>query len=107
MSRDTVVEFLTALGLDLKLIVAGFAGGVVHAFFFRQTDPYTVVGSIMSGVFAANYLAIGLAKLSGFSIGTCGFVAGFGAMALTQGVVRSVQTKLGLSSNGGDSPKVR
>lgn len=91
-------ELLLGIGIDIKIVIAGFAGGVVHTFFFKQVDPYTVVGSIVSGAFTANYLAEILAKLSGYSVGACGFIAGFGSMALIQGIVSVVKLKMGVKN---------
>lgn len=106
-------HFLAALGLDLKLIVSGFAGGVVHAAFFKQTSPWTVMGSVISGIAAANYLADTVSGLTHMSIGACGFLTGFGAMALIQGLVEAITVKLNLkrvekkpsSSDGGDESR--
>lgn len=89
-------ELFLHYGIDLKLIIAGFMGGVVHTFFFKQTDPYTVIGSVVSGMFTANFMGPVLANATGYSIGTCGFVAGFGAMALCQGAVSAIKARLGL-----------
>lgn len=89
-------DFLLSLELNVKLIVAGLLGGIVHTFFFKQTDPYTILGSVVSGMFTSNYLAPTIAHLTGYSEGACGFVAGFGAMALCAAIVNTIKLKLGV-----------
>lgn len=97
-------ELLFYLGIDAKLLTAGFAGGVVHTFFFRQTDPYTVIGSVVSGMFTANFLAEPLATLTHLSVGPAGFAAGFGAMAICQGFVSMIKAKIGVRDDTEPKP---
>lgn len=83
--------------LNAGRLGAGFAGGVVHAFVFKQTDSGTVIGSIITGMFAANYLGPGAAHYLGawFGDGGTAFIVGVSAMVIIQGIVAAVRSKLG------------
>jgi hypothetical protein len=82
-------DFLSALGLHLQDLVAGFAGGVANAFVFKKSNPWAIIGSIVVGGFAANYLGGPISALFGTSAGTSAFVVGLAGMAICQGIVES------------------
>ena len=84
--------FLTALGIRLPDLLAGFAGGVVNAFIFHKSDPWAIVGSMVVGAFTANYLGESASKMLGLSSGASAFIVGIAAMALCQGIVAAVQS---------------
>lgn len=84
-------ELFLELGIDIKMIVAGFVGGVVHTFIFRQTDPYTAIGSIIAGIGTANYVGRAAASVFGISEGFGGFAVGLSAMAVCQGIVAAAK----------------
>ena len=83
-------DFLAALGIHLQDLVAGFAGGVANAFVFKKSKPWAVIGSIVVGGFAANYLGSIVGKILGTSTGTSAFIVGLAGMAICQGIVESV-----------------
>jgi len=87
---------LEEFGLSAQRMIAGFAGGVVHVFVFRQTMPIVVIGSIVSGTLTANYLGAVVARYVGSWIGDGGsaFIVGLSAMALCQGIVSLVRTRV-------------
>ena len=66
------------LGLNAQRLIAGFAGGVVHAFAFKQADPFT-----------ANFLGPAAFHYIGPWVGDGGsaFAVGLSAMAVCQGIV--------------------
>jgi ABC-type xylose transport system permease subunit len=82
-------EFLTSVGIHLQDLVAGFAGGVANAFIFKKSKPWAIIGSIVVGGFAANYLGALVAKILGTSPGTSAFIVGLAGMAICQGIVES------------------
>ena len=82
-------DFLAALGLHLQDLVAGFAGGVTNAFIFKKSNPWAIIGSIVVGGFAANYLGAPISKFLGTSAGTSAFIMGLAGMAICQGIVES------------------
>jgi len=82
-------DFLTTIGVHLQDLVAGFAGGVANAFVFKKSSPWAIIGSIVVGGFAANYLGSTLAKLIGTSDGTSAFIVGLAGMAICQGIAES------------------
>lgn len=92
------------LGIYPQLLIAGFAGGVAHAFAFKQTAPIAQVGSVVMGALVANYFSPAVASLphvgSFLGSGGCAFMVGISAMAIIQGVAAVVQSKLGYLKEG-------
>jgi len=84
-----MTDFLTTIGINLQDLVAGFAGGVANAFVFKKSKPWAIIGSIVVGGFAANYLGSTVSKLIGTSAGTSAFIVGLAGMAICQGIVES------------------
>jgi len=82
-------DFLSMLGIHLQDLVAGFAGGVANAFIFKKSKPWAIIGSIVVGGFAANYLGGLVGKILGTSPGTSAFIVGLAGMAICQGIVES------------------
>ena len=82
-------DFLAIVGIHLKDLVAGFAGGVANAFVFKKSKPWAVIGSIVVGGLAANYLGETIGRLLGTSDGFSAFVVGLTGMAICQGIVES------------------
>jgi predicted MFS family arabinose efflux permease len=80
-------------GIDPTRMLAGFCGGAVHAFVFRQTDPYTVASSIVVGTLTANYLGAAAGNYIGTWIGVQGasFVTGLVAMIVCQAIVSAAK----------------
>lgn len=87
---------LEDLGLNAKLLVAGFAGGVVHALVFKQAEPAAVVGSVITGTLTANFLAPVVSHYTGGWIdgGGCAFIVGLTAMVICQGLVSIVTSRM-------------
>jgi hypothetical protein len=85
-------DFLSAVGIHLQDLIAGFAGGVANAFIFKKSKPWAIIGSIVVGGFAANYLGGPVGKLLGTSAGTSAFIVGLAGMAICQGIVESAGT---------------
>lgn len=100
-------NLLTQLGVNTQLILSGFAGGVVKAFYDRDRSPWIVVGKLVSGLLVANYLGPVAVKYTGFPEPPTGFIVGFGAMLVAQGIVDAIQTfikKFGSSQQNGKVP---
>ena len=96
---------LLDLGLNAKLLISGFAGGVLQAFILRSTSPWVIVGNILAGLFTANYLgsAVGyyLHSIPGLDADAAGgFISGVCAMAIVQGFTAIVNRKLKVEGNG-------
>lgn len=83
--------FLQEIGLNLRDVVAGLVGGAVNALAFGRADMTTVVSSMFVGAAVANYCQELVVKVLGTSPGTSAFVAGVGAMAIVQGIVKAFQ----------------
>lgn len=79
------------LGISLPLLVAGFAGGMVNALFFKRTDPSAFVASLVGGALTANYLgplaATAIGRYIETGAGAPAFIVGVTAMAICQGLV--------------------
>lgn len=82
-------DFLSSIGFHLQDMVAGFAGGVANAFIFKKSKPWAIIGSIIVGGFAANYLGSLVSRILGTSEGTSAFIVGLAGMAICQGIVES------------------
>lgn len=80
-------DFLLSLGISVKLAVAGFTGGVVHAFVFVRTTPGAAAGSVVVGTFTSNYLAEPAAHMIGLQPLPAAFIVGLAGMAICQGLV--------------------
>jgi predicted MFS family arabinose efflux permease len=68
---------------DASRAIAGWCGSVVYVFFDRQTSPWTIAGSMVTGVFMANFLGEAAGRYLGgivgergsdFVVGLCGVV---------------------------------
>lgn len=77
------------LGLNFQDLVAGFAGGIANSFIFRKSSPWSIMGSIVVGGFAANYLSSLVTKMLGTSTETSAFIIGLSGMAICQGIIES------------------
>ena len=87
---------LEDFGLNASRLIAGFAGGVVHTFVFKQTDPLAQIGSVVTGTLTANFLGQAAAHYIGPWLGEGGsaFIVGLSAMAICQGIVAMAQTRI-------------
>lgn len=85
---------LDDLGLNAPRLIAGFAGGVVHAIVFKERNPGAVIGSVIAGTLTANFLSPLVAHYASFlGDGSCAFLVGLTAMAICQGLVSLVRAK--------------
>jgi hypothetical protein len=86
------MSILEQLGLDSKLLVAGFSGGAVREFFYGQrSDWFGWVGSTIGGALTSNYVGPFAAHLSGLAEPLAGFVVGAGAVFVLQGILSAVK----------------
>lgn len=88
MADDLLVSF----GIRLNDLIAGFAGGVVNAFVFRRSEPWSVIGSMIVGALTANYLTEPMSKYIGTGAGPAGFIVGLAGMAICQGIVEAAKS---------------
>ena len=90
MSDDP--SLLVSLGINARDLIAGFGGGVVNAFIFKRSDPWSVVGSMIVGALTANYLSEPVGHYIGTSGGAAAFVVGLAGMAICQGIVEAAKS---------------
>lgn len=84
-------SFFEMLGINLRDLVAGFAGGVVSALTFgRNVNAFSVVGSMIVGALTANYLSADASRILGTSKEATAFIVGLCGMAICQGIVDAV-----------------
>lgn len=97
---ESIIVSPEDIGLNVGRLVAGFSGGVVHTFVFKQTEAYAAVGAVLTGTLTANFLGPAAAHYIGGAIGDGGtaFIVGLSAMAICQGIVAMVRGKFGLRS---------
>lgn len=86
-------DFFALIGIHLKDLVAGFAGGVANAFVFKKSSPWAIIGSIVVGGLAANYLGRIVGIVLGTSDGLSAFLVGLTGMAICQGIVESAGSR--------------
>ena len=84
--------FLVQIGINLHDIVGGFAGGVVNAFVFKRSDPWSIIGSMVVGSLAANYLSEPIGHYVGTGAGASAFIVGLAGMAICQGIVEAAKS---------------
>lgn len=84
-------SFLAQIGLHLSDLIAGFSGGVVNAFIFKRPDPYSIIGSMVVGALAANYLTETVSRYLGTGRDVSGFIVGLAGMAICQGIVEAAK----------------
>jgi hypothetical protein len=87
-------DFLTSIGIKIPDLAAGFGGGVVNALFFKRGKPMDVVASVVGGAITANFLAQSVGRLCGTDVGVSGFIVGVTAMAICQGLLGAVKSKM-------------
>ena len=86
---------LDEFGLNAARLIAGFCGGVVHAFVFKQANPMAIVGSVLTGTLTANFLGAAANHYIGFlGDGGSAFIVGLSAMAICQGSLALIRVKL-------------
>ena len=97
---------LEDFGLNAKNLIAGFSGGVVHALVFRQTEPFGIVASVLTGTLTANFLSPVMSRYVGSWLGEggCAFLVGLTAMALCQGMVAVINARIKAASSNKVDP---
>jgi hypothetical protein len=104
--KENAPDLLLSIGIKLPDLVAGFAGGVVHAFVFKRSDALSVMGSIVVGALTANYLGEPAAHYVGGAFGGgASFIVGLCGMAICQGIAEAVKKwrpRIGNGNGGGN-----
>lgn len=94
---------LEELGWKLPLLVAGFAGGVVNAFMLRRANVVDVTGSLVVGMFTANYWTEAAVRYIGTPELPTAFLVGVCGMAIARGVFNAARRwRPSLPNGGGD-----
>ena len=77
-------EFLTQVGIDPNIALAGFSGAVVNVLFMRAKNAMSVTATAVSGTLIAVYLGEPIAKLVNFlpTIATAFLVGYLGVQVL-------------------------
>lgn len=81
--------FFGEMGIHLKYLVAGFAGGSVKAFRERKFKPWSLIGSVAVGGIAANYLTMVVSDFLGTPILLSAFIIGLIGMELCGQIIES------------------
>lgn len=95
-----MADWMSALDVSLRDLLGGFAGGVVNAFVFTRTSPWTAVGSMVVGALTAAYLTDVAVHVTGVSQKPASFIVGLGGMAICQGIVEAVRSYKFGAANG-------
>lgn len=91
-------EFLRDIGINIGIVVAGFAGSLVNVGKHAHTNWPATIASILAGTLSANYLtpiAVDMLKLSQSTQYGCAFLMGF----LGLHGVQFVMSKLGINQD--------
>lgn len=86
-----IQDELQSLGITIKYLIAGFAGGVVSALLMRNVRPIEALSSVLGGTLAANYFTEHAVKTIGFGEGAAGFLIGLTAMILCQKIIEAAR----------------
>lgn len=74
---------LSFLDINIQYLVAGFAGGIVHAFLVRKAGPWEIIGYIVVGGLAANFFTPQVLKiLTQMPAGLLAFMVGMGGFRI-------------------------
>jgi len=100
-------DFLVAIGVNAKILIAGFAGGVVKALYDKSKSPVDVLSSVIGGALTANYVAgvaIKWSGLNGITEGFAGFAVGVGGMLIVQGILGAIRARVNSTSTSVPKP---
>ena len=92
-------NWLTDLGIRIPDLFAGLAGGIVNAFVFKRSDPWSIIGSVVVGALTANYLSVPIGTYTGTTGGAASFIVGLAGMAICQGIVGAAKSWRPFSQN--------
>ena len=74
---------LLLFDINIQYLVAGFAGGIVHAFLVRKAGPWEIIGYIVVGGLAANFFTPQMLRLlSQIPPGLLAFLVGMGGFRI-------------------------
>lgn len=81
-------------GLKIPDLIAGLMGGLAASFVMRQSDPWTIIGSIIVGALTANYFGEHVSDWVGQKLTreAADFLLGLTAMSLCQTIIDRVKT---------------
>lgn len=82
---------LKDLGLNAQMLIAGFSGGIVHAFFFGERNWWAGIGSVVGGLFTSNYVGPWVSNAVSIPESLAGFVVGLTSLMVCQGIVGAVR----------------
>lgn len=84
----TFWEFLASLHIRIGDVIAGLAGGTVHAYAFNRSDAYSKIGSVVVGCLTSTYLTESVVNYAArwfvITDGTAGFIVGLCGMSICQ-----------------------
>jgi hypothetical protein len=69
--------------INIHYLIAGFAGGIVHAILVRKAGPWEIIGYIVVGGLAANFFTPQVLRLlNQFPEGLIAFMVGMGGFRI-------------------------
>lgn len=96
-------EFLKEIGINLQLSLAGFVGGTVNALAVRKATLAEILGIVITGMAAANYLGEVAVKYTGAPELATGFIVGLSGMVICRGIISAAQAIKFGKGNGRES----
>lgn len=91
-------DFLSGLGLHIRVIIAGLMGGAIKTLVgrqgrqLRQVQPWEIISSSIVGAGTANYLGPFLSDRVGTPQELTGFFIGLAGMAACLKIIKAVLT---------------
>ena len=97
---------LEDLGFSAARLLAGFCGGIVHAFVLRRSVPVEMVGSVVTGTLTANFLGPAAAHYTPGWLGEGGnaFLVGLCALVICQGIITLTRARISSNSKTKNKP---
>ena len=86
-------EYLAHLGIAIPALLAGFLGGLASSIVTRQAGAGNIIGSIIVGALASNYLGDPFAKMVGMTppLPAADFMIGLIGMFACQAIIKAAQ----------------
>jgi len=99
-------EFLTQIGIDPNIALAGFSGAVVNVLFMRAKNAMSVTATAISGTLIAVYLGEPIAKLVNFlpTIATA-FLVGYLGVQVLEHASSMLRQRINSGSASPPTPK--
>ncbi len=81
-------DFLTSIGIHFKDLAMGLQGGISSIFLLRKPKPWNIWGSVIMGMFTANYFGSPVATFLGTPYDATVYGIGVAGGTICLGIIR-------------------